>query len=625
MVHRQFKFLQQPLKIEIGDTKVAVSFAEESKTSQDEAERLTERAAKRANEGDFAKAISLWKRVLELHPSLHRARRDLAMACMETGDIDSAKNHLIEILRLNPADSWSWVVLGNIYAKNEKDWGTAEKFLRRALDLAPKDAWALNGLATITAQRGQTEEAVRIFKQAIQSNPELPNAHYGLAVTYSRSEQHDRALSALDQLFSKARLQDARSRIAFESGRDLYAQTERILVPQQHPEAFKAVENLRAELERSSGYQIRVTEGEFKDTTGATIQMAWKHERDHHLIKCRASQPEHLRTYLMAHELIHLQLEIEARTANKNRFFITTEQTEALATKRIQHDLQKLQRRGYPDDSIQTLVKMWFQGLAGFLYNCPLDMLIETRMRDRMPALSAAQFESLRISVEEVVQTNANPEIRQITPPLILRASLALNGAYTLFLDNLYRGATNYAAHYQKEETFSTSQRLFRYAQDGLGQLGPGQEYELVDEFAEIIGVRGWFEWKTDPGTHEFSQPPAQEGTTNPGLLQKKHLAAVHYFLDVLKRYDKLPVEKIREIAVEVGTVGRNGLDYASPDKKYQLASLPDEAFSGLQLMCFMYAGFKRLAPDHDLGMDLNEPFLKALEIFQKGDSAQAT
>jgi tetratricopeptide (TPR) repeat protein len=94
------------------------------------------------------------KRVLELQPSLHQARRDLAMSYMEIGDIDNTKNHLIEVLRLNPGDAWSWVVLGNIYAKDQKEWPTAEKFLRRALTIAPTDPWALNGLATLAAHRG---------------------------------------------------------------------------------------------------------------------------------------------------------------------------------------------------------------------------------------------------------------------------------------------------------------------------------------------------------------------------------------------------------------------------------------------------------------------------------------
>lgn len=85
---------------------MTISFSEESSNAQDEAARLAERAAKRAAEGNYDKAISLWKRVLELNPALHKARRDLAMSCMETGDTESAKNHLIEVLRLSPGDPW---------------------------------------------------------------------------------------------------------------------------------------------------------------------------------------------------------------------------------------------------------------------------------------------------------------------------------------------------------------------------------------------------------------------------------------------------------------------------------------------------------------------------------------
>ena len=133
MARHQFEFLRQPVQIEIGENTVTVSFSEETSKAQDETARLAERAAKRAAEGNYDKAISLWKRVLELNPSLHKARRDLAMSCMETGDTEGAKNHLIEVLRLNPGDAWGWVVLGNLYAKNQKDWPTAEKFLRRAV------------------------------------------------------------------------------------------------------------------------------------------------------------------------------------------------------------------------------------------------------------------------------------------------------------------------------------------------------------------------------------------------------------------------------------------------------------------------------------------------------------
>ena len=617
MVRRQFAFLPQPLQIEIGETSVTVSFPAESTLAHQESTRLAERAGKQAAAGEFIKAISLLKRVLDLRPSFHQARRDLAMSCMEIGDIESAKNHLIEVLRLNPGDAWSWVVLGNIYAKDSKEWPTAEKFLRRALEIAPGDPWALNGLATIAGQRGQTEEAVGFFQQAIASNPELPNARHGLAVAYYRSQQPDLALRSLEELFARARAQDARSRPVFDQARNLYADLQIARAERQHSDAFKAVENLRVEMERLSGYPVRVTEGDFKDTTGATIQMSWKHQRSYHLITLRKSLRDDFRTHLQAHELIHLQLEVEARTAGKNRFFVTTDKTEATAAQRLQSGLRKLERSDPNPDSIRRLVQMWTRGLANFVFNCPLDMVIETRLRERMPALAAAQFASTRNSVGEAITANLNPDIREITPPLVLRSVLALNGAYTLFLDHLYQGATNYTADYQREESFPISQRLFRLWLSRSMQLAPGDEYILVDEFAEILGLRGWFDWRVDPGEHEIAEAAAKEGTTNSDLLATKHLASVHYLLDALKRYDRMPVEKIREIALEIGLVGQRGLDYASPETKYELKSLPGEKFSGLHLMCLMYAGFKRIAPDHDLQMELHEPFLTALEMFQ--------
>ena len=214
-----------------------------------------------------------------------------------------------------------------------------------------------------------------------------------------------------------------------------------------------------------------------------------------------------------------------------------------------------------------------------------------------------------------------NPKILEVTPKLILRAGAALNGAYALFLDNLFQGATAYVQQYQRSESFTVSQRLFRHWQARFPQLGPGDEYTLVDEFADMIGLRGWYEWKPDTGTHTLADASNPEGTSNPGLLRMKSTPAVYYCLDAIKRYDTMPIEQIREITQEIGMVGRNGLDYASPYQKYVLKALPDEKFSGLHLMWLMFARFKRIAPEHDLHMDLHEPFLTALEMFQKGET----
>ena len=216
--------------------------------------------------------------------------------------------------------------------------------------------------------------------------------------------------------------------------------------------------------------------------------------------------------------------------------------------------------------------------------------------------------------------TDAHADVRKFTPRKILLASLTLNGAYALFLEDLFHGAEEFAASYRREETFAQSKKIWQHWQSRLGQMGAGDEYAMVDEFAEMAGLRGWYEWQPDPGHHEITAEPLKEGTTNDELLKAKHPAAVFYFLDAFKRFEGLPVDQVRTVALEIAMLGRNGLDYSSPEEKYQLNGFTDRKFSGLHLMCLMFAGFKRFAPEHDVGMDLHDSFLTALQLYgQKG------
>jgi len=322
--------------------------------------------------------------------------------------------------------------------------------------------------------------------------------------------------------------------------------------------------------------------------------------------------------HLETHELTHLKLESEARNVGRNLFFATTAKTREAAIRSVAGDVRKWEKAGYPEQKITEITLTLVGGLCEFLFNCPLDMLIERHIHDTFKPLQPAQFLSVRKLALEAWQTNSNPEIRRLTPRKIFLASLALNGAYGLFLDDLFHGASEFAAPYRSLDNFALSQRLWKHWQERARNLGPGGEYRLVDEFADILGLRDWYEWRPDPGHHEATAEPLKEGTTNPALLKQKEPAAIFYFLDAFKRFEAMTPEQVRNVAFEIALLGRNGLDYASPDQKYELRSVPDQKFSGLHLMCLMFAGFKRVAPEHDVGMDLNDSFLAALSLFGK-------
>src|SRR5947207_12204929 len=96
-VLKHYAFLPKPIAVTLEGDEVVISYPGEDDTKRAEAVRLAARAVKRASEGQYDKAIAIYKRALELQPSFHAARRDLAMAYMEVGDIENATNHLIEV------------------------------------------------------------------------------------------------------------------------------------------------------------------------------------------------------------------------------------------------------------------------------------------------------------------------------------------------------------------------------------------------------------------------------------------------------------------------------------------------------------------------------------------------
>ena len=290
---KQFGFLPQPVGVQVEGDEIAIQYPEESTAAQAEAARLAGRAGRRAAEGNYQQAIGILKRVMELQPSLHGARRDLAMAYVEIGDVENATNHLIEVLRLNPRDTWSWVVLANLYIREKSDKETGEKFLRKALEISPNDAWALNSLAAVCHERGKTDDAIKLFEQAIAANPEFANAYYGEAIAYESTNKPDAALETLHRMFAQAKMQDARSKPVYDGARQLFAKLQAELAERNQSEVFKLVQNYKADMEKLSGYPIRIQEEDFESKIGATIQMARKHKRDFHLVKIRADYPPH--------------------------------------------------------------------------------------------------------------------------------------------------------------------------------------------------------------------------------------------------------------------------------------------------------------------------------------------
>ena len=89
------------------------------------------------------------------------------------------------------------------------------------------------------------------------------------------------------------------------------------------------------------------------------------------------------------------------------------------------------------------------------------------------------------------------------------------------------------------------------------------------------------------------------------------------YLLDALKKFGNMSREQVPEITFEIAVIGQHGLDVNDAAQKYHLQSLPGN-YSGLHLLCIMYVGFQKIAPDHSIGFDLSKEFAVAKSMYKE-------
>jgi uncharacterized membrane protein len=343
----------------------------------------------------------------------------------------------------------------------------------------------------------------------------------------------------------------------------------------------------------------------------AKSELAWRHKTNRHIIRHRSGSKS-IVPHLIMHEMEHILLEHEAREAGKNKLFVVTEAQRQFGREQIQSDLHKLDELGLDQGGKEEIISRWLFGLTNQLYNCPLDMVIEKRLYEKYPELRPYQFVSIAQTQSEYLKVLTEPEIQEISPRLVIHSSTAMNCAYALFADWLYGNATGYSKPYKNSNVFALGEKLFSAF---LGKYDAGEEYILI-EFARILKLEGWFTIEED----RVQVEQVQEGATNPDLLKQKESATVMYCLDTLKRFENMPLEKIKEIAFEIGVIGTAGIDYTKSDSRYSLKSLPGEQFTGLQLLVFMYVGFKKIDPTVNTGLDFEDAYQTALKLFTIGD-----
>jgi tetratricopeptide (TPR) repeat protein len=489
----RYDFLPQPVEIRLADAIVTIRWANQPEEDQAEAARLFERAGRRAREGEYERVGALCRQALSLQPTLYEARRDLARAYLETGDRANAQAALWQALWLNPRDTWALVTLAGLLVEGgESD--KAERLARMALNIEPANAEALDALGRAQLRAGHEQEALGAFGRALSLKPQLTAARLGSARALLRQDKPEEALAFLQEVFTEAGAAK-RPTPAVTEARSLYAEAQEVLVRRDLDRMRQAVKDFRRRLEEQGALPIRFCEAQ---DVWASIEVAWTNNRDYHLLACTSRLPEPLRLHLTAHELMHLQTDLEAHRAGRLRAVgpvgCLSEFRGVFAG--AAHDLR---RRGFDPEKIEQAVDEALDFCQGAIHGNPLDIVVEARLRAELPILAPAQFLSDRHFLAMTDALDLNPMLRRVLPRPLLQGVEALIGAHYLLADQRHSGATDFAARYKTRPTFRLMEKLVTRWQARFPDLGPGGHFDLVDEFAAQLGMQGLCGWRYFP------------------------------------------------------------------------------------------------------------------------------
>src|SRR5690606_11200827 len=107
-------------------------------------------------------------------------------------------------------------------------------------------------------------------------------------------------------MFASGVVQDSRTIPTFERAGHVYRELAKRLAQESMETAVAEVESMAHEAERVSGFPVQFEEADFGVQMTASTEMAWKHGRDHHVIRVRQSLDPAVKVHMRAHELCHI-------------------------------------------------------------------------------------------------------------------------------------------------------------------------------------------------------------------------------------------------------------------------------------------------------------------------------
>ncbi|MFC1890670.1 tetratricopeptide repeat protein [Thermodesulfobacteriota bacterium] len=148
--------------------------------------------------GRFREAVHEYRIANQLNPNYAEAYQNLGMALRKLGDDDEAMNAYLRAIQLRPEYAEAHYNLGNIYRDKGREEDALAEY-RGALNHGYEDANVYNNMGAIYFTLGSFEDAGRSFQKAISLDEQHALAWHNAALVYLKRGRMEEADAALER------------------------------------------------------------------------------------------------------------------------------------------------------------------------------------------------------------------------------------------------------------------------------------------------------------------------------------------------------------------------------------------------------------------------------------------
>ena len=535
--------------------------------------------------------------------------------------------------------------MGNLYSKYKDNYEIGRTYYDSVLKYSPDNFIAINNVAALMMENEDYESAIPLFEKSLEGDKKYANAYYGLAVCYYNQRENQKAF---DTALKGCLLADIRSenpQVMDELHKIMLASAHAVVESTNY---MNVVLGIKDEIEMKYNQKIEIEEDDTLDLS-AKLEYGPTHHRDYHLIKYNPKKP--FMEHLAIHEMMHLQMNLEADKVNNNKVIISNNDNVIAFRTKYAAWIKKLVNR-FEHSKAMNLVEQIHRGYMLQVMNCPLDLFVEKRMYDRYPIVRAIQLLSLMEQETYNIKAIKGSENSKFVPLDIVQNSKVMNIVTSMHFEHLF-GLRFY-------QEYKPTRAQFDQAKDFYDEFlayddyKPGEEYELVEYFMDslhaerfmsILPLSDYFDDSFDRMEKTKAMRDAALGEDAPaggnsfdGLTEEqkknqddfyaqnkdgedpmKTMMMSMYMLGALEYFDGMDKMEIKKIAFEIAMIGTTGI---SPDKKsgYKVPSIPEKDFGGYQLLAYYYVSWALAIPEMlaSLGLPFDTAWATAQEMWKK-------